>query len=418
MRVQPWIAALLMTTFSFAEKAWCAAPAQAGPAEAESAPGQAVSLAEYSARLRALDAVVAKCQNAMVAANCKREDVGSDLQVTIPGGSREVRLEWLRALMDQAAKGEEVKTKKADAKAAKPAVAGKAQDKPQNATAPEAKAGKDSKPKDSDDEDSDEGLAGVPPGASSNPEPKFVPLTLAERLTYARERLAADESVARQMEAAAPGEQAKSSSGRKAGDLSRERSALDQILAAKEYHPATVGPSVRDRILERIARWVNKALSKVADAGFKSEWAGRAAEIGFVIALCVALVWFLIRLERKGRLGVAQIRPGIGTGAVSARDWQLWLQDARQAAAKGEWRDAIHLLYWASISRLESAGMWPADRARTPREYLALVARESSERSDLTALTRSFERTWYAGRVAAEADFRQAEQIAGRLGAR
>jgi hypothetical protein len=67
-------------------------------------------------------------------------------------------------------------------------------------------------------------------------------------------------------------------------------------------------------------------------------------------------------------------------GAASAREWQLWLEDARKAAAAGQWREAIHFVYWAAISRLESRRLWPADRARTPREYLALVAPEDPRR--------------------------------------
>src|ERR1035441_9342535 len=67
---------------------------------------------------------------------------------------------------------------------------------------------------------------------------------------------------------------------------------------------------------------------------------------------------------------------GPAVGAASARDWQLWLADARRAAAAGQWREAIHFVYWAAISRLESKRLWPADRARTPREYLSLVAAE------------------------------------------
>jgi len=62
--------------------------------------------------------------------------------------------------------------------------------------------------------------------------------------------------------------------------------------------------------------------------------------------------------------------------------------------------------------------LWPADRARTPREYLALVSPESAQRTGLANLTRSFERTWYGGRTAAEADFRNAEQFAAELGAK
>ena len=203
-----------------------------------------------------------------------------------------------------------------------------------------------------------------------------------------------------------------------ASGLAAERRTLDQILAAKNTKLLLLGHPFATVYLKKWRGWINQAVNTVAQAGFKSKWVGWAAEIGFVLALCIGLVWFLIRLERQGRLGPALIRPGPGMGAASARDWQFWLQDAHQAAAAGAWRDAIHLLYWASISRLESSGLWPADRARTPREYLALLPQESQHRPDLSALTGSFERTWYAGRHAAEGDFRRVEQIAGRLGVR
>jgi hypothetical protein len=159
-------------------------------------------------------------------------------------------------------------------------------------------------------------------------------------------------------------------------------------------------------------------IAKLQQAGFRSRWVGLAAEIGFGVLVCVALAWFLIRLERQGRFNAASLRPEPASGAASARDWQLWLEDAGKAAAQGAWRDGIHFLYWASIARLESGGLWPADRARTPREYLALLTGKNAQRADLAALTRSFERTWYAGRPAAEADFHHAEQVAAHLGAK
>jgi hypothetical protein len=79
------------------------------------------------------------------------------------------------------------------------------------------------------------------------------------------------------------------------------------------------------------------------------------------------------------------------------------------------WREAIHFVYWASISRLESKRLWPADRARTPREYLALLAPEDPRQTGLSSLTKSFERTWYGGREAGENDYRKAEALASAL---
>jgi hypothetical protein len=122
-----------------------------------------------------------------------------------------------------------------------------------------------------------------------------------------------------------------------------------------------------------------------------------------------------LQLERRWRIRLIPESDGPAAGAASARDWQLWLADARRAAAAGQWREAIHFVYWATISRLESKRLWPADRARTPREYLALVASEDPRRAGLATLTGNFERTWYGGRAADKSDYSQAEELADEL---
>jgi hypothetical protein len=101
---------------------------------------------------------------------------------------------------------------------------------------------------------------------------------------------------------------------------------------------------------------------------------------------------------------------------VSAKEWAIWLAEARAAAANREWRDAIHLAYWAGISFLERQGMWKPDRARTPREYLRLLSSSSEHRETLTALTRIFELAWYANRGASERTFSQTLEELEKLG--
>jgi hypothetical protein len=147
----------------------------------------------------------------------------------------------------------------------------------------------------------------------------------------------------------------------------------------------------------------------------RAPWLGRALVWAFIVAVCVGLVWGLLQLERRWRVRLVPDERGPAPGAASAIPWQLWLEDARRAAQAGQWREAIHFLYWASISRLESKRLWPADRARTPREYLALVAADDARRPGLATLTGSFERVWYGGRPAGESDYQRAEQIAQAL---
>jgi hypothetical protein len=83
---------------------------------------------------------------------------------------------------------------------------------------------------------------------------------------------------------------------------------------------------------------------------------------------------------------------------------EQWLNEAREAASRGEYRVAVRLAYWGAISGLERSGVWKPDRARTPREYLKL-ARGSRYEPTLHPLTRDFERVWYAKQPATEADF-------------
>ena len=193
-----------------------------------------------------------------------------------------------------------------------------------------------------------------------------------------------------------------------------ERNTLNQVLTGREFRNLKQ-PDSRDSLLERFGNWLNHVFSNVDKLRAKSAWIGKALIWGFVLAVGVTLAWFLLRLERRWRVRLVPESDGPNPGAASARDWQLWLEDARRAAAAGLWREAIHFVYWASISRLESRRLWPADRTRTPREYLALVALDDPRQPRLASLTRSFEHTWYGGRAAAESDYRRAEDLANDL---
>jgi len=104
--------------------------------------------------------------------------------------------------------------------------------------------------------------------------------------------------------------------------------------------------------------------------------------------------------------------------AVSARAWQIWFADAQKAAARGDWREAIHLAYWSGVSFLEARGAWAPDRARTPREYLRLLASSSEHRPALTALTKNFELVWYGTDAADASRFGEALANLEALGCR
>ncbi len=329
------------------------------------------SLGEYRQHLVELNAVVATCAKARDAKSCDPALTGPDDRVPLtnePNAERRpVRYEWLRTLLLKAQSRDKVKDESTAKLSVKPVV----------------------------------GSEPAVPAEPTRP-PK---LTTSQLLQAAEARLTQDIAQVDSAQTAAPAA---------FPDHTQERNAMKQVLAGRDFRNLEVS-TARDSYLEKLGAWLNRLFEHIGRLRARSAWVGQALVWGFTLAVCIGLVWGLMQLERRWRIRLVPESDGPAAGAASARDWQLWLEDARKAAAKGLWREAIHFVYWAAISRLESRRLWPADRARTPREYLALVAAEDPRRAGLSALTRSFERVWYGGRTAAESDYQQAEQQANEL---
>ena len=86
--------------------------------------------------------------------------------------------------------------------------------------------------------------------------------------------------------------------------------------------------SVKDRVLEWLGNLLDKILMKLAGMGARAPWAGRLLEGLLLGGICIALVWFFIRIERSARVRlIPDVEPG--PGAPSAREWQLWIKDAQ-----------------------------------------------------------------------------------------
>jgi hypothetical protein len=189
---------------------------------------------------------------------------------------------------------------------------------------------------------------------------------------------------------------------------------LEEILSRREFK--TKGPSAKDALLARIYYWIARWLSKIMFKGQASFDLMRLI-IYLVVgaAATLLLLWTIRRLRRpQEELPEREIIPF----APSARSWRAWLADARTQAQKEDWRNAIHLAYWAGISYLEEHGAWKPNRARTPREYLRLIGKAAAQYPVLAALTRKLEIVWYGYGTAAEADFHEALGQLEKLGCR
>lgn len=175
---------------------------------------------------------------------------------------------------------------------------------------------------------------------------------------------------------------------------------LTEILARSEFHQVH-GATWWDRLKYRISMWIYRTLSQMFGSS-SAPTVGRLFVWTLVGVAVLALAYFIFRTIRQNAR-LESIMPEVLP--VSAKQWRLWLKEAREAAAKGLWRDAVHLAYWGGISFLEESGMWRPDQARTPREYLRLLPADSQHRATLKDLTRRLEVTWYGNEAAGPETF-------------
>lgn len=200
------------------------------------------------------------------------------------------------------------------------------------------------------------------------------------------------------------------------------RPKLDAILARREF--ASVRPRSQSELLrQRINRWLLHLIERLFESIGKHPMGAKAL---FWLIVIVLVGWLALGLVRFW-MRRARIEELKSVGAVAGhRSWQEWIRAGREAAARGDFREAVHGVYWAGVTHLEDVGALQMDRTRTPREHLRLL--EDAEQSPgfsmprrrayLAALTSRFERVWYGHDPAGNDDFQACLQQAEELGCR
>jgi hypothetical protein len=197
-----------------------------------------------------------------------------------------------------------------------------------------------------------------------------------------------------------------------ARNVAPERVALKKILLSGDY-AQEVPPTLWERLRDEFLHWLNRRLNAISESQ-SSQLIVNLLLVSLIAVVCGAMLFWLARKVQSQRLMLTPPHtPDLS--APSSLDWQERLDQAKSFAHEQQWREAIHHVYWSAISRLESRGFWPADRARTPREYLALLAARPETLADLHTLTRSFEHTWYGDRAAGQPEFDRACALLERL---
>lgn len=202
------------------------------------------------------------------------------------------------------------------------------------------------------------------------------------------------------------------------------RPVLQEILRRPEF--AGVGKA---NFIEQFQGWLARKLAVLLGKLF-GKIAGYpiAGSLLFWLLIFGAAVWLALFLFRYGGRQARLEELQALEYAAMVRTWQEWIGRARQAAARGDFREAIHAVYWAGITNLADRGMLPSGRTYTPREYLRLLASADGttlplvavpvQRESLALLTARLESVWYGRGKADAEDFRTTLKQAEALGCR
>jgi hypothetical protein len=213
--------------------------------------------------------------------------------------------------------------------------------------------------------------------------------------------------------------QAKAYAGAPNAGSSSARGALERILRRREFG-GVKELSAWELWKQRVTRWMLDVLSSI----FRQIGRYPIGANIFLWALIVGVVvWLAVVLFRYWARRAALEELKSPESAAYSRTWQEWIQAAREAANRGDYREAIHSAYWAGISSLEDREVVGKDRTRTPREYMRLVSNSTQlaasgrkTREALSALTIVLEQVWYGRRPASNQDFANALQSVEALG--
>ena len=180
------------------------------------------------------------------------------------------------------------------------------------------------------------------------------------------------------------------------------RGRLDRILARPEFagvHP----PTAWDVFRQRAAAWIASLIQRFFTYAAQNPTGGQILFWVLVAAAVGLLAAWLIRFWTQRDAWFSLPHPD---REIRSQTWMDWVRAAREAASRGDAREAIRCNYWAGVSRMQEMRALPQDETHTPREYLRLISKPHIAMADaMTSLTAGLERFWYAGHTAGSDDF-------------
>lgn len=167
------------------------------------------------------------------------------------------------------------------------------------------------------------------------------------------------------------------------------------------------------KIFERLLQWVEELFTILPDIHGGTSRTLAYIALGLAASVLAAALFLAGRaLLRRFAPYAAGHQPDIEIalrGAASP-DPDSLLDRSRRTAARGDYREAIRLLYLALIWKLNFAGLVEYHPATTNWEYLRSL-RDGQSRPPLESLTTIFDRICYGAARAAQPDYEECERL-------
>ena len=209
------------------------------------------------------------------------------------------------------------------------------------------------------------------------------------------------------------------------GDRADAKARLQKILAQREFNQAKGGDSWWSQMWDQVERWIDWLLDHTLGRLLGS---GTARTVAIYVLIGVVFLFTAVWIVRGMRTMARSETFSVDAVFPPGKHWRDWTREASAAAARGDYRAALHSAYWAGVYRLAELGAWKLDRARTPREYLRMIGEkaqtELAEQNPvgreiaLKDLTHRMEASWYGFLPATEQDYDKAVAHLETLGCR
>ncbi|MDE6172861.1 DUF4129 domain-containing protein [uncultured Bacteroides sp.] len=173
--------------------------------------------------------------------------------------------------------------------------------------------------------------------------------------------------------------------------------AMWQADAAYDYNRELIAPDIN--LLESFNRWFAKVMTKIFGNGFVAE-NSELILIGIAILLLVLIGWFVYR--KHPGLFVYSRKDGLPYTVAEDTIYGVDFAGAIDAAlSRGDYREAVRLLYLQTLKRLDEEGRIDWQPYKTPTQYIYEVKSPAFRQ-----LTHHFLRVRYGNFEANETLFR------------